>query len=395
MNATPRVSFSITKERLGPELTGAPHVVVAIPVKDEEARIVPCLASLAGQVDVDLADLLVVLLLNNCRDGTAGKVREIAGELPFAVELRHVELPAPYANAGWARRLGMEAAAETVAPDGLILTTDADTLVEADWVAANRREIEAGADAVAGYVMADPVELMELPPAILERGSLEWEYQQLAAEMVARVDPDPHDPWPRHNQNCGASAAITASTYRRIGGLPPRPVGEDRALFEMVRRVDGKIRHSLDVQVVTSARTDGRALGGLSDAIRLRGEPDHACDEMLEVAMMAFRRSLWRRRLRALWTLAGPDAICQGDWAERLHLAPRDLRRACERRCFGEAWAEIEALSPRLARQLVTGRGLKRELRRMRKIVEAVRGGALDLDGTQTAPVRPRAVVAA
>ena len=388
MNATPRVSFTIRKERLGPDLAGTPSVAVAIPVKDEEARIGVCIAALAGQVDADFADLLVVLLLNNCRDATAERVRALSTELPFTLELRHVELPAPYANAGWARRLAMEAAAEAVAPDGLILTTDADTLVEADWIAANRREIAAGADAVAGYVMADPVELMELPPAVLERGSLEWEYQQLVAEMVARVDPDPHDPWPRHNQNCGASAAITASVYRRIGGLPPRAVGEDRALFEMVRRVDGKIRHSLDVQVVTSARTDGRALGGLSDAIRLRGEPDHACDEMLEVAMVAFRRALWRRRLRTLWAADGAQAVVESDWAERLGIAHRDLRRACDRPCFGEAWSEVEAISPRLHRQLVTGRDLKRELRRMRKVVEAVRGGALDLDGVQTAPAR-------
>ena len=264
MNATPRVSFSIRKERLGPELAGSPTMVVAIPVKDEEARIAMCIAALAGQVEIDFADLLVVLLLNNCRDTTADRVRDLSAELPFTAELRHVELPPPYANAGWARRLAMEAAAEIVAPDGLILTTDADTLVEADWVAANRREIAAGADAVAGYVMADPVELMELPPAILERGSLEWEYQQLVAEMVARVDPDPHDPWPRHNQNCGASAAITASTYRRIGGLPPRPVGEDRALFEMVRRVDGQIRHSLDEQIHQRAGQRVQ-LGGVVD----------------------------------------------------------------------------------------------------------------------------------
>jgi glycosyltransferase involved in cell wall biosynthesis len=393
MNATPRVTFSITKERLGPAISATPHIVVAIPVKDEEERIESCLAALAGQVEIDFGDLLVILLLNNCRDGTAERVKALAGELPFAVELREVELPAPYANAGWARRLGMEAAAELVAPDGLILTTDADTLAEADWVAANRREIEAGVDAVAGYVNADPYELMTLPPAILERGSLEWEYQQLVAEMVARVDPDPHDPWPRHNQNCGASAAITASTYRRIGGLPPKAVGEDRALFEMVRRVDGRIRHSLDVQVVTSARIDGRALGGLSDAIRLRGEPDHACDEMLEVAMVAFRRILWRRRLRALWRSQDRDRVGETDWAERLAISRRDLRRAFDRRCFGEAWAEIEALSPRLARQLVKGRELKRELRRMRKIVEAIRSGAPDLDGPPS--LAPRAVCAA
>ena len=286
MTAIPPVDFDIRCERLGPALAAAPGLVVAVPVKDEEARITSCLCALGGQVEIDFADLAVILLLNNCHDATAQTVRDLAGDLPFSLELRQVELPAAYANAGWARRLAMEAAVELAREDGLILTTDADTLVEADWIAANLREIKGGADAVAGYVMADPVELMELPPAILERGSLEWEYQQLVAEMVARVDPDPHDPWPRHNQNCGASAAITCATYRRIGGLPPRPVGEDRALFEMVRRVDGRIRHSLDVQVVTSARTDGRALGGLSDASACAASPTTP-------AMRCWRWPLW------------------------------------------------------------------------------------------------------
>ena len=385
--------FDVVSDRLGPCRTHAPLTVVAVPVKDEAERIGACLQSLAGQVEVDFADVGVVLVLNNCRDATLQTVRDLAPTLPFCLDVRQVELHRPYANAGWARRLAMEAAADWADPQGVILTTDADTLMETDWIAANRREIAAGADAVAGYVMADPTELMELPPDILERGSLEWEYQQLVAEMVARVDPDPHDPWPRHNQNCGASAAVTVATYRRIGGLPPRPVGEDRALFEMVRRVDGRIRHSLDVQVVTSARTDGRALGGLSDAIRLRGEPDHPCDEMLEVTMVAFRRALWRRRLRALWAAEGSSAICDRDWADRLGVSPRELRRVCERHCFGEVWAEVEAISPRLKRRLVTGRDLKRELRRMRRLVEGVRSGALTLDGAQ--PSRPRRVRAA
>ena len=379
MTVNPPMRLSVRREWLGPEPKAGLGVVVAVPVKDEEERITACLCSLAGQIDADFADMTVVLMLNNCGDATAERVRALAAELPFCIELCEVELPEPYANAGWARRLGMERAAELVAPDGLILTTDADTLVEADWIAANQREIVAGVDAVAGYVMADPVELMEVPADILERGSLEWEYQQLVAEMVARVDPEAHDPWPRHNQNCGASAAITASAYRRIGGLPPKAVGEDRALFEMVRRIDGKIRHSLDVQVVTSARMDGRALGGLSDAIRLRGEPDHACDEMLEVAMVAFRRALWKRRLRALWALGGAATLADSGWAARLGVPSRELRRMGERRGFGEFWAEVERVSPRLKRQLVTGRGLKRELRRMRRIVEAIRGGALTL----------------
>jgi len=373
MNATPRLSFSIRSEILGPVSLARPDVVVAVPVKDEEERIVACIASLANQIDVDLASVAVILLLNNCSDQTAERIRALGPELPFAVHLREVELPAPYANAGWARRLAMEAAAELVNADGLILTTDADTQVDCDWVAANQREIARGVDAVAGYVMADPVELMDLPAAILERGSLEWEYQQLAAELEARADPQGCDPWPRHNQNCGASAAITARAYRLIGGLPPRPVGEDRALFQSLRRVDGQIRHSLEVQVITSARIDGRALGGLSDAIRLRGEPDHPCDEMLEVAVVTLRRAIWRSQLRQLWRQGKESGLTPTPWPSRLGVSERDFRRAAERPHFGEFWTELEALSPRLKRQLVTGAQLKRELRRMRRLVESAR----------------------
>jgi hypothetical protein len=375
MNATPRPKFSFRIERFGQETVARPLAVVAIPVKNEEERIGRCLESLAEQTGVEAGEVLVVLMLNNCSDRTAETVRALAPRLPFRLHVHHVDLPDPYANAGWARRLAMEAAAQAVADDGLILTTDADTVVDVDWIEANRREIAGGVDAVAGYVMADPMELMELDPGILERGALEWEYQQLAAELEARMDPEAHDAWPRHNQNCGASAAVTAAAYRRIGGLPPKRVGEDRALFEMLRRADLKVRHSLEVQVLTSARTDGRALGGLSDAIRLRGEPDHPCDEALEVAVATLRRALWRARLRADWKAGRLDQQWEA-WAARLSVTPTQFRRAMERPTFGEMWAELEARSARLQRRLVTATMLRRETRRMRRLVEAARAHA-------------------
>jgi hypothetical protein len=367
-----KVDFGIEVERLG-EGDRVPRTVVAIPVKDEVERIPLCLEALGLQEGVDFAEIAVVLLLNNTTDGTADIVRQIAPLLPYRIEIHSVNLPKAYANAGWARKLAMDAAAALVAPDGLILTTDADTLAHEDWIAANRREIEAGHDAVAGYVMADPMELMQLPPAILERGSLEWEYQQLAAELDARVDPEAHDPWPRHNQNCGASAALTAAAYRAIGGLPPRPVGEDRALFEMIRRIDGKIRHSLEVQVVTSARTDGRASGGLADEIRLRTDPDHPCDDALEVAMSTFRRALWRGQLRDQWKAAQAEAHAE-QWARTLRIPVAAFRTALDRHpYFGAFWAELESQSPRLAWRLVTMAGLKLEIRRIRRLVDSLR----------------------
>ena len=362
--------FPVAVERFGPEQASAPRIVVAVPVKDEVERIGLCLDSLASQDDVDYAEVAVVLLLNNTTDGTAEQVRALAPHAPYVTWMRQVDLPGGYANAGWARKLALDAAADLVAPGGALLTTDADTLVNSDWIAANLRELADGADAVAGYVMADPMELMQLDAGVLDRGRLEWEYQQLAAELVARVDREDHDPWPRHNQNCGASAAITAQAYRDIGGLPPKPVGEDRALFEQVRKIDGKVRHSLEVQVVTSARTDGRASGGLADEIRLRTDPDHPCDDALEVAMATVRRAQWRCAAREAW-LAGcfdPEA-----WAHRLRLRPADVQQAVQRTHFGQVWAELEDKSPRLQRRLVTSNGLRRELRRMRKLVALAR----------------------
>ena len=368
----PEITIPVERFGLG---DGAPHAVIAIPVKNEAERVGGCLQSFATQEGVDLGDVAVLLLLNNCTDGTADMVRALAPELPYRLELHQVEFDAAHANAGWARRLAMEAAAKLAAPDGVLLTTDADTLVHCDWIEANLREIEAGHDAVAGYVMADPMELMELPPAILERGRLEWEYQQLAAELDARADCEDHDAWPRHNQNCGASAAVTLRAYRLIGGLPPRPVGEDRALFEMIRRIDGKIRHSLEVQVVTSARTDGRACGGLADEIRLRTDPDHPCDEALEVAIATLRRAQWRFELREAWEAGRIEGVADV-WAKKLKVDAAAFRTAAHRRHFGAFWAELEALSPKLVRRLVTPAELPREHRRIRRLVDVARGRA-------------------
>jgi len=374
MSATPDPEVTIPVERFGAG-SAAPHTVVAIPVKDEAQRLPACLQSFVTQEGVDLSGVAMILMLNNCTDGTADVVRALAPTLPYRLELHQVELHNGHANAGWARRLAMEAAARLAAPDGVLLTTDADTVVHCDWIEANLREIEAGHDAVAGYVMAEPDELMELPPAILERGRLEWEYQQLAAELDARVDVEAHDAWPRHNQNCGASAAVTLRAYRLIGGLPPRPVGEDRALFEMIRRIDGKIRHSLEVQVVTSARTDGRASGGLADEIRLRTDPDHPCDEALEVAVATLRRAQWRFELRQAWEDGRIDAVADA-WAAKLKVDAESFRTAAHRRHFGAFWAELEALSPKLVRRLVTPVELPREHRRIRRLVNVARNRA-------------------
>ena len=74
---TPELNISI--ERFGQGDT-APNAVVAIPVKDEAERLPNCLQALAAQEGVDFGDIAVVLLLNNCTDGTADVVRAMAAD---------------------------------------------------------------------------------------------------------------------------------------------------------------------------------------------------------------------------------------------------------------------------------------------------------------------------
>jgi hypothetical protein len=92
----------------------------------------------------------VVPLLNNCTDRTSEVIRNLGAQLPMPVLVIEATLPAQFANAGIARRLVMEAAAQLAAPDGILMTTDADGQVYPNWIAANLTALHAGVEAVAG-----------------------------------------------------------------------------------------------------------------------------------------------------------------------------------------------------------------------------------------------------
>ena len=57
------------------------------------------------------------------------------------------------------------------------------------------------------------------------------------------LDPPAHDPAPRHGDHVAASLALRADLYRRVGGLPMLPCGEDNALVARVRWHGGRVRH--------------------------------------------------------------------------------------------------------------------------------------------------------
>ena len=151
---------------------------------------------------------------------------------------------------------------------GAILSTDADTVVAENWIAANLSAIAAGAEVVGGVIDLLPDDLEKLEPGLRLAYDRDRAYQALVAELESMLDPDPADPWPRHLHHFGASLACTPEIYRRSGGLPAVKPLEDVAFVDALRKVGAKIRHAPEVRIFTSARLDGRAEIGLSGQLR-------------------------------------------------------------------------------------------------------------------------------
>jgi len=242
------------------------RVAVALPALNERARIVACVSSLLGQAAPDFT-LSVHVFANNCMDGTADVLKTEFPDCP-ALYIHEATLLPPFATAGWARRLAMEEAARTLrAATDILLSTDADTIVSSDWIRRTMTYFDCGFDAVAGLAVVHHTEWQALTAEQRARLRLLRKYMALLSylRLYGTID---RDCWPRHDYEGGASIALTLRMYRAVGGCPPLPVGEDRALFEEIRRKGGAIRHALDVKVLTSGRLVGRAQGGMADTVR-------------------------------------------------------------------------------------------------------------------------------
>ncbi len=234
---------------------------VVVPARDEELRIEACLLALASQRGVQRQSYEVIVILDGCRDRTAEIVREVARREP-APRVHTVSFPAPV-GVGRARRQGMDLACQRLLSigrgDGLIASTDADSVVAEDWLACQLELARLGACAIGGHIELDDGETDALAAqALLERERRGRE------RLLAVTEADPGQPTAEHHQFSGASLALTAATYRRCGGLPVRAALEDEALERELQARRVPIHRSRSVRVRTSARTDGRAPRGLA-----------------------------------------------------------------------------------------------------------------------------------
>jgi GT2 family glycosyltransferase len=217
---------------------------VVVPAHDEEDLLADCLAGLRGAAATvsDRARVRVLVVADACTDRTA--------ELARAHGVEVCSLAAR--NVGRARAAGASALLGIASPVHWLATTDADSVVPPDWLAAQLDARDRGADAWVGTV--EVVDWAGLPGAV-------------PARYRAAYEAD-HQLGDRHRHVHGASLGVAAPAYRAVGGFPPRETGEDVALVERLDRAGLRVVRDRRHPVATSARTAGRAPGGFAGHLR-------------------------------------------------------------------------------------------------------------------------------
>jgi glycosyltransferase involved in cell wall biosynthesis len=284
---------------------------VIVPVRNEAATLKITLNALAYQIELDGCALgrdryEIILLANNCSDLSARIARQYADSQPnLNLHIVEKHLPPDEAHIGRVRQLLMDEAYHRFRKQGLkrgvIASTDGDSRVSPTWIAATLHEMNQGADAVGGRIVLDPSGLTCLSSQARACHLREVGYRSLIAELESHLDPDPHDPMPRHYQNYGASLAVTAEIYARAGGMPLVRTPEDVALYQALLRVNARFRHSPRVQVVTSARQTGRTSMGLANQLSVWTAMGEDQSFMVEPLGAIVTRFCARHHLRELW----------------------------------------------------------------------------------------------
>lgn len=219
------------------------RIAVILPARDEEAtidtsiRAIRRAAALVPHVETE-----IVVVANGCKDDTVSTARELG------VRVLTTSVP----NVGAARALGASLALRQPA-DGLWLaTTDADSLVPANWLEEQLRAAADGFDVFLGTVALAPEDAAR--------------HQGWAAAYALRATLDPN-----HGHVHGANLGVRATSYVRAGGFRPLPAHEDVDLVSRLRAVDARITWVSHVPVLTSARHDPRAIDGVGSDLAASG----------------------------------------------------------------------------------------------------------------------------
>lgn len=307
------VTFETIETQASSRLT---EIVVAVPIRDEEARLSTLLDALAVAARRSTLPVTALIFANNCLDRSAEVARSFAD--PF-LSLQVHEAVMTDASAGRARRLAMDLATRDGA---LLMTTDGDAIPSADWIVAALRSVNAGADLVCGTIDSDCTHVLATPSGrrITEVEALYAGLQHELRHSIDRMAGRQGEARP-HYVESGASMAIRSDVLRIIGGFPNIPSSEDRALVHRAEDLGLTVRYDSEMSAHVSGRLQGRAAGGMAETLRERMvHPNPLADQaMLPIFML---EDLWRR---AVSGLALPFPSRASAWGQRLRAS--DLER--------------------------------------------------------------------
>jgi hypothetical protein len=207
------------------QCTGA-RVSVLLPLRDEAARVTPCLSALLAQTGVDLE---VVVLDDGSTDGTADVVATVAAGDPRVRLLHGRALPPGWLGKPHACQQLADAAAPT---SDVLVFVDADVVLAPHAVAATVALMES-----TGLDLLSPYPRQEAPGATrLVQPLLQWSWLTFLPLRLAE-----RSPRPSLSAANGQLLAVRRDAYDRAGGHAAvrSEVVEDVALLRALKRTGG------------------------------------------------------------------------------------------------------------------------------------------------------------
>jgi hypothetical protein len=252
--------------------SSSPTVHVAIPVQDEVEHLPGCIDALRRQTDVssvawfcvnqpeswhDDPDRQDICAANQSCLSLLRDVADLELELIDRASRGH-GWPAKRGGVGQARKALMDAICAKAAPDDLIVSLDADTLVP-------ERYLRSLVTAFAEHPDACAVAARYYHPLIeddsVSRAMLGYEiYMRFYALNLWRIES------PYAFTALGSATALPVRVYRQIGGITPRTSREDFYFLQKLIK-HGRVLHWSDAPVSPATRKSTRVPVGTGQAI--------------------------------------------------------------------------------------------------------------------------------
>ncbi|MES1926826.1 glycosyl transferase family 2 [Salinisphaera sp. T31B1] len=317
-----------------------PSVAVCVPVRDERRHLTTLVAALAGQQSL-ASPFALCLAFDGAQPDSQATVQAMSVDAPFTLHCTTIERH-DTPNAGRVRRAAMGLGVECVGrgQDARLLTTDADSAPAPDWIVRALAALSR-VDVVAGRIQR------RQPHRLGPRYRLE-NYLDRLYRLERQVDPIDYEPTGAYPGIGGANLGCRAPVYLALGGFAASSCDEDTNFVQAARQAGYRVARDPSVRVATSSRRQGRARGGLADALRDSVDVDTMQVEHPADALARYQRQALARRAFDARRSSGAMAML----ASRLSLPVARVQRVADDAASADAFS-LALAADRPARQVV------------------------------------------